>query len=365
MKIGILTQPLHSNYGGILQNYALQQVLKDLGHEPLTIDRHSNRPENFIKKPIKRLLQIIKSEYESGYLTKSQKDYIYRHQFQFIKDNIIKTPRIYTQDEFDNYVKNADFDAFVVGSDQCWRPRYTPNIYNNYLDFASEKNIKKIVYAASFGVDTWEYSEEDTIRVKNLSSHLDSISVREQSGIELCRKHLGVQATWVLDPTMLLGREGFQHFVSSNRPKGITTYFLESNSRSYELVQRVIQISGLSDITDNLSDPIFHRFDSIEKHVNLPIEQWIGNIANAKIVITDSFHGAVFAILFNVPFLVKLNGIRGNARIESLLRDFGLEECICSSSALTEIPRIDWDRVNRHLKRRQESSLNFLKDALR
>lgn len=364
MKIGILTQALHSNYGGLLQNYALQEVLRRLGHDPITIDRHIPRSVSFMKETAKRILQLVKSSYDVSLLTSKQRVALLQLQQSFVLQNIKHTDRLFSQDEFDNYVEGHPMEVYIVGSDQCWRPCYSANIRNYYLDFV-KIDAKKIAYAASFGVDKWEYNDEVTSVVSKCAKRFDAISVRENSGVTLCKEKLGVDAAWVLDPTMLLGRDGFMKFVTPNSNRGyVLNYLLEESEEARALVQHVAYDLNISDVRSNIASPIFHRGESLLSHLNIPVEQWLSNIHNASFVVTDSFHGAVFSILFNVPFMVKLNVVRGNTRLESLLTDFGLMDCICKNINNIKIPTFDWERINSRLSQRQKESAEFLTTAL-
>lgn len=366
MKIGILTQALHGNYGGILQNFALQQVLKQMGHSCLTIDRHRAQTESPVKALAKIVMRNLKPVFESSLLTVREKRDLNSRQMEFIGQYIDRIGPITTQSEFDEVVADSSFDAFIVGSDQCWRPCYSTNISNYYLDFAGERDVRKIAYAASFGVDTWEYTPSQTSRVKIAAEKMDAVSVREETGKQLCKKHLGVDAEWVLDPTMLLGVDGFRPFVAVKDPSEhfITEYLLENSEEADAIVEAARRLCGTQNCRHNNRSKFIKRFKSVSGYKNIGIEEWLSNIANAEFLITDSFHGAVFAILFNVPFVVKLNGTRGNTRIESLLKDFGLEQCMCNSSRDLKMPSVDWDTVNAHLVKRRLESRNFLENAL-
>lgn len=364
MLIGILTQALHGNYGGILQNYALQQVLINLGHTPCTIDRHFYRPDSNLKNVAKWFTRLIKPQYKSGLLSSKQRGKLVEEQMRFISTNINRIGPIYSQADFSKEVTSAKYDAFIVGSDQCWRPRYSTNILNYFLDFCADRPVRKIAYAASFGTDKWEYSSELTQSAANLAQKFNDISVREKSALDLCSTKFHIKASWVLDPTMLLGIAGFQKFINRTDSTGVTTYLLEDSIELKKLIKQVKNLTGESLVTNNLASPIFHRFESLKRHINISVEDWLSNIANAKFVITDSFHGAVFSILFNVPFIVVLNGIRGNTRLESLLSDFELDECLCKDTNVFRIPKIDWNKVNDHLVIRRRESLDFLTKAL-
>src|SRR5690606_7594300 len=151
-KIAILTQPLGSNYGGIIQNYALQKVLKDLGHEPITINRKGSEWTKAIKlwRRLKNLINI--HVLNKNRLTPSDLEKITEHTQKFINENIQLSPLIENTTDLKKHFNKNDFDAVIVGSDQTWRPKYSPNIYNYYLDFLKDNNqIKKLAYASSFG----------------------------------------------------------------------------------------------------------------------------------------------------------------------------------------------------------------------
>lgn len=364
MNIAILTQPLGANYGGILQNYALQQVMKTIGHDVITIDRHIYRSNSFIKDIAKLFFQKILPSFDVGLLTDRQKQDISQLQQSFVNKYIKRSKRICTQQAFDKFVRENSFDAYIVGSDQCWRPCYSPNILNYFLDFVDEK-VKKIAYAASFGVDNWEFPNDLTLTIRELAKKIDYISVREKSGIRLCKQYLEIEASWVLDPTLLLGREGFLKFICPNRHKYVLNYLLEESNDARNLVNTISRTIGISTIRSNISSPIFRRREPISNHKNISVEQWLDNIYNAAFVVTDSFHGAAFSILFNKPFVVRLNSVRGNTRLESLLTDFNLSDCIYRQNETIRIPKFNWNEVNARLLERRQYSYKFLKKALR
>ena len=179
MKIGILTLKLHNNYGGILQAYALCNILNNIGHEAFIL----SLKENGVKSKLKALLD------NNNPLNK------------FVADNI---PTIEISELSQREIVENKISAIIVGSDQVWRPRFT-SIPIYFLDFLKNDNsIRKIAYAASFGVDKWEYSNELTEKCKELISKFNLVTVREISGVHLCKQYLNHDASLVLDPTMLL-----------------------------------------------------------------------------------------------------------------------------------------------------------------
>ena len=211
MKIGILTLPLHTNYGGILQAYALQTVLERMGHQTVVLN-HKRKyslpawrlPLSYTKRVIKKFvlgrkdIRIFAEQHQN-------KEYaiVSQHTQRFI-DTYIHT---YNVESFKS-LKAADFDAIVVGSDQVWRPKYFEPMFgegidNAFLSFAHNWKIKRISYAASFGTEDWEYTDEYTRMCSELLGLFDAITVREESGVRLCKDKFGVDAEHVLDPTML------------------------------------------------------------------------------------------------------------------------------------------------------------------
>ena len=220
MKIGILTLPLHTNYGGILQAYALQQVLQGMGHEAMVLDEEKQfhfslkrRIEMYVKGKVKRLLQGKNAIIYSPEYYKQLWAARTRYTGQFVSEHIV---RRVVKDVSE--ISEGEFDAFVVGSDQIWRARYAqpfPGVGNAFLLFSKGWDIKRISYAASFGTDNWEYNKSDTVNCSMMAQAFDAISVREASGIMLCREYLGVDAQQNIDPTLLLDADDYVKLVKS------------------------------------------------------------------------------------------------------------------------------------------------------
>ncbi len=375
MKIGIITQPLHVNYGGLLQNYALQQVLTKMGHEVYTISRkivpdiyrYPVYIKFYIKQKIKRMLGV------PAYQTRSEHLFIRQHCIEFVDKNI-KTTKELRNDQRHSIVEKYRFEGYVVGSDQVWRPCYSPNLYNDFLDFCQEeKSIKRIAYAASFGVSEWEFSEEQTRECGRLAKLFDAISVREDSGVYLCKDHLDVDALHVLDPTLLLEKEDYiklaedmEEPVSSGE---LFCYILDNNQEIESAIQNISSKLSLKafDVKAKKANYVCRRGEKIRDYVIPAPTKWLRAFMDAKMVFTDSFHGSVFSIIFNKPFWVIGNKERGNARFDSLLELFNLEERRVDINSLESIELktpIDWIKVNTIKREWQEKSLKFLTDNL-
>lgn len=369
MKIGVLTLPLHNNFGGILQAYALQKVLRDLGHNAVLIDksRYVSLGPWYIKYPIyiknallkyiMRQKVVVRPDIEINKIHKT----IAQHTEPFI-DKYIK--RIYTRD-FSN-IKRDNFDAIIVGSDQVWRPRYfVQRIENAYLDFAKEWDVKRIAYAASFGTEEWEYNDEQTANCTTLLKKFNAVSVRESCAVKLCEEEFGVKTQHVLDPTLLLNKEDYiKLFERTKTPQSegnLFCYILDKGKETSSIIDGISKDKVLSPFYVN------SRYEEpnapLEERIQQPVEKWLRAFYDAEFVITDSFHACIFSIIFNKPFIVYGNKERGYARFESLLTVFALEDRLVSSPyEVNKVLQatIDWDRVNSIRKQMKEKSLSFL-----
>lgn len=374
MKIGILTQPLHNNYGGLLQNFALQTVLNELGHEVYTINISRKgyhltfmKMASIAKRSFLRILGhdiVIRA-----WPTEQESEIISQNTRQFVKRNI-KTTKSITQKLNQRLIKEYEFDAYIVGSDQVWRPCYSPQQPTYFLDFLkNNSNVKKLAYAASFGVSEWEFNKKQTVYYGELLKLFDAVSVREDSGVELCKRYFDVDATHLLDPTMLLNKEEYISLVEkmniSKSPGNLFIYILDKNEDKSAIVNSVADQFKLDPFSvmpkRSFSEP--GRKD-INDCVFPPVEEWIRGFIDAEFVITDSFHGTVFSILFNKPFIAIANKRRGLARFESLLKLFQLEDRLVfptDNFNIDNLNEINWEKTNAILVREKKRSMEFIK----
>lgn len=359
MKIAILTQPLGHNYGGLLQAYALQTYFKNLGYEVETLDRRS--PEVIIKvakKYIRAFIKLLLGRIESIPTSKRQA-YVLSELASFRDRRLIMSPKISSEEALREYYRLCDIDIFVVGSDQVWRPRYSPSIMNFYLDFLEDmgSSAKRIAYAASFGVDDWEYTPEMTQRCKQLAQKFDAISVRESSAIGLCEDKLGVTAQWVVDPTLLLDVSDYKKLIKEkcddNPHAGcVLSYILDSEPEKKSIANMVGKSLGKTVFSIKPEYTVGQvPANELDKCKFPSVESWLQAFNDASFVVTDSFHGTIFSILFNKPFITIGNSSRGMARFESLLSQFDLKErmVLQKDERISYLVRnnIDWIEVNR------------------
>lgn len=362
-KIGLLTLPLIANYGGILQCLSLTFVLRKMGHEVTLIDiRPSLKPtRRFLLYVLARLpFQNIRGIRERFIKEKQNKETIHKYINKYTK-------KIENIDEFKNESKKLVLDAMIVGSDQVWRYDYINNdMYSAYfLDFYDDEKCKKISYAASFGVDCWKHEDRRQL-TKSLLEQFDAISVREDTGVDICRDEFSIESVaHVLDPTML-DLSFYDDLLSANSSNHETGYLLK-----YILDEKETAKVYSSIVKDNLG--IMSEKDIHGDNKYYTLAEWVQAFKNAEYVITDSFHGMVFSIIFNKNFIAIGNKSRGLSRFISLLTLVGLEERlvypenITSSSTLSNVllKNIDYLRVNKIVETWREKSLNYLVHSLK
>lgn len=375
MKIAIMTQPLGRNFGGMMQAFALQRKLSQMGHEVRTIDRYSvvNKNYRYYARIIYNSLLKLLGKRKSPVNINKHIDYIFSSGRYFVKNNINVSESIFDNNQLVNHFKENAYDVTIVGSDQTWRPRYSPNIYNYYLDFLeSNSKIRKISYASSFGVDYWEYSSEETAKCKSLVQRFDAVSVREESGINLCREYLNIDATCVLDPTLLLNKQDYISLLGdvNTKNEGVYTYWLDKSDEKLKLTHAVSSIMNTYNFkcqaNNSLTDENVGNIDDFK----MPkVTDWLSGFANAEFILTDSFHGMVFSIIFEKQFFVVVNKERGAARFESLLSKLGLLERMIDQPEkfynFNSISKIDYSEVSARLAVLRESSIDFLSVSLR
>lgn len=376
MKIGILTLPLHTNYGGILQAYALQTVLQRMGHEVIVL----NRDRDLYRNLGRRMLSLAK------YLVYK---YLLRRRVKYLSDEQInyerRTREKFTNEFIEKYIHTQtvrkispnvfdDIDAVIVGSDQVWRPIYFKTLWSRsmgdaFLKFLEGKNIKRIAYAASFGTDEWEYTTDETIECAHLLGMFDAVSVRESSAIGLCKIFFGIKdAHQVLDPTMLLSKEDYVKLVAdaqTNKCAGnLMCYILDDTLDKQKLVKEIAEGRGFTQF--NASSKIYDSVNSNKRLCMPPLEQWLKSFRDAEFVVTDSFHACVFCIIFAKPFIVIGNKTRGMARFESLLSMFNLEQNLIYTSEDYN-SRLTYDVSSKTidlLDKMRKISYNYLTNAL-
>lgn len=374
MRIGILTLPLHTNYGGILQAYALQTVLERMGHEVKVIQKERERLIVPIWKipfvyPFRAVRKLTWNK-EAPIFFEKIMEYEYPIITQHIQRFIDSYIHLHLVKKLDD-IKETDFDAIVVGSDQVWRPCYFKllwkrNIEDAFLKFAKGWAIKRVAYAASFGTDSNEYSNEEISAVSELLKAFDAVSVREASGVKLCNDYFNIPALHVLDPTLLLDEDDYENLISQARLTEskntyLLEYFLDPTEDKRKLVAKISAEKGLG-----VFKAITQEGKSVEEKIKIPVEEWLNGFRNANFIVTDSFHACVFSIIFRKPFVVVGNVERGMSRFTSLLDSTGLMGNLIMSCGEYDSDK-DYsiqELASKRILEKKLASKHFLKEVL-
>lgn len=348
MKISLLTIWHDGNYGAEMQAYATIKILKQLGHDVEMIDiRLSDKNHLSLRGRIGYYISIL-----SPY---------YRKFNSFWRKHIPTTRRFRTLKELQDNPPIAD--AYVVGSDQVWNPTLTKDFRNLYfLDFGDD-DVKRISYASSFGTDKWNH-DNCTEEIRRLLERFSAISSREISGVEILKEIFNVHAVNVLDPTLLFN--GYPELTGKlEETKNLVYYplssFPELEKYSNELANRLGLNSYNVNWHKNLSKGVTWNRNSIEN--------WVKDIAEAKFVITPSFHGLAFSLIYHRQFAIIVKNKSLATRITSLLRLLELEDRVYESieeldNAEPWNNKIDYEKVDKILSTLREKSISFLKEAL-
>lgn len=375
MKIAIMTQPLGQNYGGIIQAWAIQQALKNLGHEPITIDRQVDR-KGLVYRTARfghRMLLNVLGKRKGPLSFERYLKSICQNNYEFISRNLKMSEPLDSTEKLKEHFETWSYDAVIVGSDQTWRPCYSPNIGNYFLDFLQDSEIKRIAYASSFGTDEWEFTDQQTQYCAQFAKQFDAISVREDSGVKLCEDYLGVNAKHVLDPTLLLTKQAYKSlYDSKNIPEqqGVYTYILDKAGWKTEVVRSVMEALNKSQYNNQPKSSMSSPDSTNLADYSMPsIESWLKGFSDADFIVTDSFHGTVFAIIFNKPFISLVNHGRGATRLYSIAEKLGFSNRLLVSFnrerviELASMP-IDFKAVSNKLDHARVSSEKILLAAL-
>lgn len=381
-RVLILTQPLRTNYGGLLQAYALQKVVRTMGY-----DVQTDNPYYLRKKTIKEKVKDLLARFVYGVL-KGDKKYkpllkkeLKRKDYEIVAQNTLPfiERNIQTTDFFEGNISPTNemiekYDIFVVGSDQVWRRKYG-DVKRYFLGFLENKNKTKIAYAASFGLDNIdEYSSNEKNVCKHLIKEFSAISVREESAIDILSKEFNVQSSLVLDPTLLLEKQDYVSLIGNastfNAENKIFCYVLDKTQEKNIIIDK-LKTNLDKDIVELMPKEKFSvKTKNILGCVFAPVEDWLKGFRDCDFVITDSFHGTVFSIIFNKPFIVIANQDRGLSRFTSLLNIFSLQDRLVFSKKdltkdlLDNLIDIDFSKVNSIKQEKKKYSLDFLQKAL-
>ena len=352
-KVALLNFPLDNNYGGNLQRYALMEVLRQLGCDVVHLStRFCFCGDISLWKKSKSLIKYTLRPFLLDYPIPA---WIRQRNYQrelkkilpFYEKYVPHTPPICNYDELKTY---QDYDVYVVGSDQVWRRSMCGHYpYSSmFFDFVEKHVSKKIAYGISLGTETNELNDDDLKMVTPLFREFSAVSVREDFALELFEKYRwnNPKAIRVLDPTLLLKKDHYDFIINHSRTrqkKGIFCYVLDMDD------EKRLEI-------DSIVKKRYARlyFCNLSNH-SVKVEQWLRNIKDADFVITDSYHGMLFSLIYNKPFYLLTNQRRGNGRLQnvlSLLKLNGKDD------------NYNWEDINLVIDKEKYRSIEFIKNAL-
>lgn len=359
MKVAIVTIIDMINYGNRLQNYAMQEVLREMGEEVETLIVLSAKRS--VMNVFKRALLVFKPKlmYRLRPYTKREKP------FEDFSQKYINSRVIYSLSGKTPKRIASEYDYFVLGSDQVWNPEFmeldVPNggAYNRFLQFAHKR--QRIAVSPSFGVSSLDDKWKDIYR-DNLIS-FQGLSAREDAGAKIIEQLVGNKAEVLLDPTMMVSAEHWSKF--ANKPNIDTEspyllkYVLGHQSEVYkEKITRIAEENGLK-VYELMSD-------KMQELLTATPDQFVYLIEHAKLVCTDSFHATVFSILFNKPFILhqREDGLASmSSRLETLLNTLGLQELLYSEEIGLDNPH--YEKAHNIIREEKKRFKKYIQESVK
>jgi|SRR5690554_5689197 len=356
MKIGILTYHRSENYGAVLQALALNKAVRRLGFKPVFVDyqhpRHKELYSLFSWSKFEKFSLYQKLKYLLVFLFTYTRKLRRKSYFQRFFNQYFET---------DNLGSIADhYDIVIYGSDQIWRKQNIIGV-DGFLDiyFGSDAISvkKKIAYAASMGVI--RLGNDDYDFLKSSFSNFNAISVREDDLKELVTKTTGIVPAHVVDPVFLLDKEEWKGIASPLllNEKYILFYCLGESQEASRAVDRLRRETGFEVV--EINGRIITRESRSQRWNVVGPSEFLSLVMYAEIVITSSFHGLSFSLLFNKSFFVFI--VESPRRIESMLKDLGLESRIMKDAEEVDLmEKIEWPLVNKKMENRKKMSMGYL-----
>lgn len=360
-RIGIMTYQRAINFGAILQAYALQTKIKELGNHCEIIDYRNEKLENRHKKKEISECKSIKDLIKYFLLYKNAN--MKHDKFREFSDRFLElsSPMYSSKDLL---IYESRYDIFITGSDQVWNYKINNMDTAYFLDFVKNKSKKKS-YAASFGLSEIPLEYQKTY--KDLLSDFDTILIREKQGAKIIKELVSKESAVVLDPTMLLSKEEWltlSNDVQSSNGKYILVYAFGGSRNIKDLALNISNKTGYKILWINNTYKYSTKINYIK---SAGPEEFLSLFNNAEYIITNSFHGTAFSINFNKQFFTELlpksTGV--NSRLEDILDLFNLNgRRVLSSEASVIESRIDYETVNAKLEEERMKSTSLLKHAI-
>lgn len=367
------------NYGGMLQGYALRRAVKNLGYSVNLISYDVNANRNPVYPGLR---QQVEQYGITAAAQKAGEKSIAKLRF-FISDMLSRRKALF--DEFME-MAGADTDiiddersaslceqykAFISGSDQIWNPNAVRELY---LQTFVDDPARKISYAASIGRDSLS-DREASVLIPAIRK-FGSISVREKTAQKLLEEYMDARVVTSVDPTMLLSAEEWSEVASESPAEGdyALVYFFSNSLRVRQRTEQFLKKRGLKMVFIPYAKQEYNVTDSYgpgERMENVGPREFVSLVKNAKFVLTDSFHGAVFSLIFKRPFAVfernKSGHVSMNSRLYDLLNLFEESYRLVEERETRDLGYlfdVDEDKIGRIMAAERERSLDYLKNAI-
>lgn len=386
-KIGLVTCYFHPNYGSMLQAYATQKFFDDRNIECENICIDGIKKEIDSRKTRFYMKQIYKPEIFKGTFLRIVKRKVYRNIkgktfgrnldirsrcFNEFKDRMFKVSKRYKS--INELSKECvKYSSIIVGSDQLWLPS---NIEADYYTLSwVPQEVNKVAYSTSFGIPF--LPEEQQIKAKEFLSRFQNISVREKSGQDMIKKYADIDVPVVCDPTLLFTGQDWMCIQKKDRivkEKYILCYFLGNNKMDREFAKRLREKTGFKIVALLHLDEYIKADESYADFTPYDIgpSELLNLIRNSEYVVTDSFHGTVFSILYGKQFftsrrVAKKGILCTNNRLDSLFETLSISGRLIEGNedvieCLTR--KIDYDNVYKKLQVLREKSIKYLEDSV-
>lgn len=363
-----------------MQAYALTWLCRDIGYDPYIITRRRSRS---------KILQCVvwfkwKSVYLISRITEFFKIPILQS-YPLIATQCFKNRYIpscnhvfFSESSISHWANKLNIDQFVCGSDQIWNPESWPSIEFAFAQFKTLTNSYLYSYAPSLGHTESRFSSSQTQEISKYLNKFHSISCREQTGVDIISRVTSNDVLHVLDPTFLIHRDHYSSLCKnatfSPDYNYMFIYLLDISREQCQRISNIASKHGLVPVTFyplnyksvfSRNMHLFMEYDIRVIKVPSP-ENWLQAIQSADFVLTDSFHGTVFSLIFNTPFISLINTKRGASRFLDLQKIFNIHNLFIDQRdapfEVTHIPSdIDWVKINSLIRTMSDRSFSFLK----
>ena len=366
-KIATITFHSAHNYGSNLQAYALQEYIKKISgeaysYEIINLRTDIQKQQYSLTKDNKFISRFVRKFVLKDFERKNKKKF---ERFEkFINNNLQITKEFKSLEELNN--ANLKYDYLISGSDQLWNLRANDFDWAYFLEFANSG--KKISYAASFGPKKMVWTEEEKNRVRKDLEQYKYISVREEGSQNNIRELLGKEVPIYMDPTILLTKDEWNKIVPKEKiykGKYILYYSLGQKKEDIELVNKISKILKMPVVTTRYAGRR-ELFKGFKQFYEVGPIEFLNLLENAELVLSSSFHGTIFSVIFGVPFFA-INGLK-DYRISTLLKKVKLEnrsiDLINYKEKCSNYGDISFKEAHKELENEKDKSTKYLKEAL-